>query len=69
MLIPWIRTIALGGCLLAAGLAQQSSAAQPQDTPRRAAASETAPQAAEGGVKEAQPPVLFLRNKDGGLLQ
>ena len=68
MRIPWFRTIALGGCLLAAVLAAAAQAGPPMDTPRRTAAESTM-SPAETGVKEAQPPVLFLRNKDGGLLQ
>jgi hypothetical protein len=66
--IPWFRTIALGGYLLAAVLATAALAGPPMETPRRAATESTQP-AAENGVKEAQPPVLFLRNKDGGLMQ
>ncbi|MES1213782.1 MAG: hypothetical protein ABUL64_04270, partial [Singulisphaera sp.] len=69
MPIPWFRTIALGGCpLLLLMLAGAVAAGQPPETPRRATSEPAAPMA-EGTVKEAQPPVLFLRNKDGGLLQ
>jgi hypothetical protein len=54
--------------LLAVGCAAPGMAAQPMETPRRGNSQE-APMSSEGPVQEAQPPVLFLRNKDGGLLQ
>ncbi len=69
MRTPWFRTIALWGSLFVVATASPAAAAgPPMDTPRRSAADEMPP-VVEGPVKEAQPPVLFLRNKDGGLLQ
>jgi hypothetical protein len=64
---PSIRTLALLACLAAALRALPTAGAAPPESHN--SASDEMPPPAEGAVKEVQPPVLLLRNKDGNLLQ
>jgi hypothetical protein len=65
--IPRIWTIALCSCLWAASHIAPLRAGEPPEGRSRTA--DDTPRAPDEAVKEVQPPVLFLRNKDGGLLQ
>ena len=60
-------TLALWGCLLVALRATQGTA---QNQPARNSPVEEAPRSgSEEPVREVQPPVLYLKNKEGGLMQ
>lgn len=69
--LSWRRP-ALWICLLAilSWAAVASAQPEPRRSPERISAAEQTPAAAdEDTVREAQPPVLYLRSKEGGLLQ
>ena len=64
---PSYWTLALWGCLLVASRATLATA---QNQPARNAPAEETPRAGtEEPIRELQPPVLYLKNKEGGLLQ